>query len=55
VTIARRADRELIDALASRTLGDIVVEWQVDRVVLYRSHTGTPAGSSYEPLAEVRL
>jgi RNA 2',3'-cyclic 3'-phosphodiesterase len=55
VTIARRADRALIDALGRRSLGDVSAGWLADRVVLYRSHTGTPAGSSYEPLAEVRL
>ncbi len=55
VTIARRADRALVDALASQSLGGVSVEWRADRVVLYRSRTGTPAGSSYEPLAEVRL
>ncbi len=55
VTVARRVDRALIDALGSRSLGDVAAEWLADRVVLYRSHTGTLAGSSYEPLAEVRL
>jgi RNA 2',3'-cyclic 3'-phosphodiesterase len=55
LTVARRVDQTLIDALAGTTLGDPRVEWTADRLVLYRSHTGTPAGSRYVPLAEVLL
>ncbi len=55
LTVARRVDRPLVDALATASLGSLVLDWVADRLVLYRSHTGTPAGSSYEPLAEVRL
>jgi 2'-5' RNA ligase len=55
LTVARSAGGPLIDALARATLGEPAVEWQADRMVLYRSHTGTPAGSSYEELASVPL
>ena len=55
VTVARRAGALLIEALAGATLGEPSVEWLADRMVLYRSHTGTPAGSSYEALASVPL
>ena len=56
LTVARRVDRALIDALADASLGGAGGRaGSPDRMVLYRSHTGTPAGSSYEPLAEVRL
>jgi 2'-5' RNA ligase len=55
LTVARRASPELIEALRHETEGPTRATWTADRVVLYRSHTGTPAGSRYEPLAEVRL
>ena len=55
LTIARRAGGSLIEALARATLGEPAVEWLADRMVLYRSHTGTPTGSSYEALASVPL
>lgn len=55
LTIARRASAALLAALPDETLGRVRVEWVADRVVLFRSHTGTPAGSRYEPLATARL
>lgn len=55
LTIARRVDAPLIAAMASEALGPLRVSWTADRLVLYRSHTGTPAGSRYEPLGEVPL
>jgi 2'-5' RNA ligase len=55
LTVARRAGTSLLEALARATLGEPAVEWLADRMVLYRSHTGTPAGSSYEALASVLL
>ena len=55
VTVARHASVELIGALREQRLGPTRVTWTADRMVLYRSHTGTPAGSRYEPLAEARL
>jgi RNA 2',3'-cyclic 3'-phosphodiesterase len=53
VTVARRAERRLIDDLRAASSG-IDVSWQVERVVLYRSHTG-PAGARYEALAAAHL
>lgn len=55
VTIARRAPVSLAQALRGETLGAIRITWTADRVVLFRSHTGTPTGSSYEPIAEASL
>lgn len=55
LTVARSAGAPLIDALARATLGEPAVEWQADRMVLYRSHTSTPVGSAYEELASVPL
>lgn len=55
LTIARRASAGLAAALREESLGAIRVTWTADRMVLFRSHTGTPAGSSYEPLVEARL
>jgi RNA 2',3'-cyclic 3'-phosphodiesterase len=53
VTVARRVDRRLIDDLRAASSA-IDVSWQVERVVLYRSHTG-PAGARYEELASAGL
>ena len=55
LTVARRVDAALIEALRSESLGPLTIEWMAASVVLYRSHTGTLAGSSYEPLAEIAL
>lgn len=52
LTVARRAPAELAVALARDGAS---VPWVADRVVLFRSHTGTPAGSRYEPLVEAPL
>jgi 2'-5' RNA ligase len=54
LTIARRAPGPLVEALADG-LRDVPPRWTADRVVLFRSHTGTPTGSRYESLAEARL
>jgi RNA 2',3'-cyclic 3'-phosphodiesterase len=53
VTVARRVERKLIDDLRAAS-SRIDVSWQVERVVLYRSHTG-PAGARYEALAAAHL
>lgn len=53
LTVARRADGGLIQALRHGSYGPTAVEWFADSMVLYRSHTGTPAGSAYESLAVV--
>ena len=55
ITVARRVDAGLISALRDQALGRLGVDWTADRLVLYRSHTGTPAGSTYEVLAEMPL
>jgi len=36
-------------------LGVVRATWVADRLTLFRSHTGTPAGSRYEPVAEAAL
>ena len=54
LTIARRASLGLIEAIREHGLG-VPVRWTADRLVLFRSYTGTTAGSTYEPLAEARL
>jgi 2'-5' RNA ligase len=55
LTVARRAKEQLIEVMRAESLGQTRVTWTADRLVLYRSHTGTPAGSTYEPLAEAAL
>lgn len=55
LTVARRAPRALAEALRDARLAAIRVPWTADRLALFRSHTGTPAGSRYEALAEARL
>jgi 2'-5' RNA ligase len=52
LTVARRASAELIRALRDGAPAPTPVTWTADAVVLFRSHTGTPAGSSYEPIAQ---
>jgi 2'-5' RNA ligase len=55
VTIARHAPSGLIGALRDELLGLTRLAWTADRIVLFRSHAGTPAGPTYEPLAESLL
>jgi 2'-5' RNA ligase len=55
LTIARRVPAALVAALTDQRQGGVHLGWEVDRIVLFRSHTGTPAGSRYEALAESRL
>jgi 2'-5' RNA ligase len=54
VTVARRADQSLVDALHAEQLGGLGVGWTADRICLFRSHAGT-GGSLYERLSEVPL
>ena len=54
VTIARRVDGELLEALRTRSGGSLRVEWTIDHIALVRSHLG-PGGSRYETLHEVPL
>lgn len=53
VTVARRIDESLLDDLRA-TARDLRVPWRVERIVLYRSHTG-PRGSVYEELSSAQL
>ena len=54
LTVARRADQPLIDALTGMTLGPLEVAWRADRICLFRSHPSRGA-ASYERLHEARL
>jgi 2'-5' RNA ligase len=54
VTVARRADHALVDALQSEQLGGLEIGWTAEHICLFRSHTG-PGGSMYERLLEVGL
>ncbi len=54
LTIARRADEAVIDALRRQAHGPLAVSWSVDRLGLVRSHLG-PAGARYETVHEVPL
>jgi 2'-5' RNA ligase len=53
VTVARRVDEALLDDLRAIS-PDLLVSWRVERIVLYRSHTG-PRGSVYEELTSAQL
>jgi RNA 2',3'-cyclic 3'-phosphodiesterase len=53
VTVSRRVDQALLDDLATEA-SRLRLEWTVERIVLYRSHTG-PGGSRYEELTSARL
>ena len=54
LTIARRVDGELLEALRTRSGGSLRVAWTIDHIALVRSHLG-PGGSRYETLHEVPL
>jgi 2'-5' RNA ligase len=54
LTVARRADQGLVDALAHQRHGPLIATWHVDRMALVRSHLGA-AGSRYETLHETAL
>jgi RNA 2',3'-cyclic 3'-phosphodiesterase len=53
VTVARRVDEVLLADLRA-TVRELHLPWRVERIVLYRSHTG-PRGSAYEELASAQL
>ena len=53
LTVARKVDRRALDAL-SDVAARLDVRWAVERIVLFRSHTG-PGGSRYEELAASEL
>ncbi len=54
LTVARRADQPLIEALRSQAHGPVVVNWEIDRVQLVRSHLD-PGGAHYVTLDEATL
>jgi 2'-5' RNA ligase len=54
LTIARRADRPLLDALRDESHGPLRADWLADRVDLMRSHLGRK-GARYEVLHEAPL
>jgi len=54
LTVVRAADRAVIEALRSGSLGPHRASWTVDRVDLVRSHLG-PGGARYETLHSATL
>jgi 2'-5' RNA ligase len=54
LTIARRADRALVEALAEERHGPLRAAWLAGRIALMRSHLG-PGGSRYETVHEAAL
>jgi 2'-5' RNA ligase len=54
LTVARRADRTLVEAFTEERHGPLGATWLADRVALVRSHLG-PAGSRYETLHQTAL
>jgi 2'-5' RNA ligase len=55
LTIARRVSQALVDELHAARWGGVHEAWLADRLVLFRSFTGTPTGSRYEVLVEAPL
>jgi 2'-5' RNA ligase len=54
VTVARRADRALVEALQTERWGPLRARWTFDRLVVMRSHL-EPQGARYETLHEATL
>ena len=54
LTVARKADREVVRALREQMHGRIGISWEVDRLQLVRSHLG-PGGARYQTLHEATL
>jgi 2'-5' RNA ligase len=54
LTVARRADEAVIEALRKQACGAVGVGWRVDRIQLVRSHLA-PDGARYETLHEATL
>ena len=54
LTIARRADRAVIEALRRQVHGPLALRWRVDRIGLVRSQL-EPDGARYETLHEFPL
>jgi 2'-5' RNA ligase len=49
LTLVRRADAAVIEALRSQTHGPLGVEWDIEEIVVVRSHL-EPGGARYETL-----
>ena len=54
LTVARRADQPLIEALRSQAHGPVGVSWEVEHVRIVRSHL-EPGGAHYVTLGEATL
>lgn len=54
LTVARKADRELVRALREQAHGRLGIGWEVDRLQLVRSHLHS-GGARYETLHEATL
>ncbi len=54
LTLVRKADRAVVQALRAQAHGPLGIGWTVDRLLLVRSHLGTE-GARYETLREVTL
>ena len=54
LTVARRADADLVADLGQQRLGPLAASWTSDRIALVRSHLGSD-GSRYETLEEAPL
>jgi 2'-5' RNA ligase len=54
VTVARAADRDLVQDLAADRWGHLEARWQARSMALLRSHLG-PGGARYETLLEASL
>jgi 2'-5' RNA ligase len=54
LTVVRKADTAVVQALREQAAGAIEVGWRVDRVQLVRSHL-EPGGARYETLYEATL
>ncbi len=54
LTVSRRVDEAVIEALRSGACGPLGVRWTVDRIQLVRSHP-EPGGARYETLYETTM
>lgn len=54
LTVSRKVDESVIEALRSQACGPLGVGWMVDRIQLVRSHL-EPAGARYETLYQTTM
>ncbi len=54
LTLARKADEALLQALRTQACGPLGVTWRIDRIELVRSHL-EPGGARYETLHQASL